>query len=163
MRLIPAYILAATIALGGCSQGSTSAKISTPVTGPPAVRFIVPHSGAQITGGHVQVVVKFRGLLLSPTVGSTDQPGLGHLQFTFDGGKFDQPRYSGSAGRRAQRFGKAGKYSIALSSMITYRGIPNGNHTIRVALATNNFTTFGPRAVENVTVSGSAAHPHAKP
>jgi hypothetical protein len=63
------------------------------------------------------------------------RPGYGYLEFLFDGGRFDQPRFSGTNGRLALRMAVNGYYSPAYLPRITYAHIPHGQHSLLVRLA----------------------------
>jgi hypothetical protein len=85
-------------------------------------------------------------------VGMAPVPGVGHLHFMLDGGKFDYPRYSGPNGMIGKKLGVAGAYSPALAPHITYSHLPPGRYTLVCMLANNNHTPVGVEAKETIVV-----------
>ena len=98
-----------------------------------------------------------RRLTLSPkTVGKKPKQGQGHLHFSIDDGKYDQPKYSGKNGQLAVKLGVNGKYSPSVTPSITYKGLPAGKHTLEVYLANNDHSNTGVEAKTMFTVEGAA-------
>lgn len=162
-----ALVCVAAIGIGaaGCgskkkSSASTSSSTSTSTTsaakqvGAPGakVTFVKPPKGA-MTGDKVTVVVKLKNFKLAPKdVGKPAKAGEGHLHFSLDGGKFDQPKYSGANGQLAVKLGVNGKYSPAVMPTITYSGLSKGKHKLEVYLANNDHSNTGVEASTTFTV-----------
>jgi hypothetical protein len=116
------------------------------------VRFLAPTTGAK-TAATVTAKVALKHFVIAPgAVGQAPRFGQGHLHFTMDGGKYDQPRYSGKNGLLGKKLGVNGTYSPALAPTITYRHLPPGKHVLVVALANNNHTSVGVQAKAKFTV-----------
>jgi hypothetical protein len=157
-----AAALVAAVAVAGCGSSSKSSsssgstkpkptkqKLSAPKIG---VAFKSPKPNAK-TGKTVTAVVTLTNFKLDPQdVGKAPKPGKGHLHFTMDGGKFDFPKYSGVNGKLAKKLGVAGKYSPSLTPKITYKGLPKGKHSLKVALANNDHSNAGASASVKFTV-----------
>jgi hypothetical protein len=152
--------LIAAVAVTGCgsdnkSSSSSSKSKTTPqqIKGPKiAVAFKSPKSNAKL-GTNVTATVKLTNFKLDPQdVGKAPKPGKGHLHFSMDGGKFDQPKYSGANGKLAKKLGVTGKYSPSVTPKITYKGLPKGKHTLKVALANNDHSNAGATASVKFTV-----------
>jgi hypothetical protein len=136
------------------SRGGSSQSVDAPQANPDKgeVRFLTPTSGAK-TGPTVTAKVALKHFEIAPNaVGQAPRFGQGHLHFTMDGGKYDQPRYSGKNGLLAKKLGVEGKYSPAIAPTITYRHLPPGKHELVVALANNNHTSVGVQAKAKFTV-----------
>ncbi|MBV9212584.1 MAG: hypothetical protein JOZ25_02950 [Actinobacteria bacterium] len=160
-----ACVAVVAVAAGcGSSKKSTSSTQSTPSTtsttsamthvGAPgaSVKFVTPKPGST-TGSKVTVKVKVKNFKLAPqAVGKPAKQGEGHLHFSLDGGRFDQPKYSGANGKLAVKLGVNGKYSPAVMPTITYMGLAKGKHTIVVYLANNDHSNTGVEASETFTV-----------
>jgi hypothetical protein len=158
---VPAVLLP----LGACGSSSkkssssastTSTTATTPKTvGAPGakVSFVVPKNGWISQGSTVPVTVKVTNFKLAPKqVGKAAVQGEGHLHFTFDGGKYDLPKYSGANGKLAVTLGVQGKYSPSVTPSITYKGIPAGKHKLEVYLANNDHTNTGVEQSTSFTV-----------
>ena len=152
--------LAAAVAVTGCgsddkSSSSSSKSKPTPqqIKGPKiAVAFKSPKQNAKL-GKIVTATVKLTNFKLDPQdVGKAPKPGKGHLHFSMDGGKFDQPKYSGANGKLAKKLGVNGKYSPSVAPKITYKGLPKGKHTLKVNLANNDHSNAGATASVKFTV-----------
>jgi hypothetical protein len=150
----------AAAAAAGCgsssddSGGGSSQSVDAPQANPDKgeVRFLTPTKGAK-TGPTVTAKVALKHFEIAPNaVGQAPRFGQGHLHFTMDGGKYDQPRYSGANGLIGKKLGVNGKYSPALAPTITYRHLPPGKHELVVALANNNHTSVGVNATAKFTV-----------
>ena len=150
-RIATALVLACVAAVAGCGSGDKSSSgANAPAGGEQGggqargeVSFASPRPGAQ-TGGTVHVKVRLHDFQIAPgAVGQAPRPGQGHLHFQMDGGRYDEPRYSGKNGLIARKLGVAGKYSPALAPVITYRRLPPGRHRLEVYLANNNHTNVG--------------------
>lgn len=160
-QMVPAVVLAIAVGAAGCgsdSKSSSSAstnpqpqkqKISGPKIG---VAFTKPKPKATV-GTKVVAVVKLSNFKLDPkAVGKAPAPGKGHLHFSMDGGKFDYPKYSGANGELAKKLGVTGKYSPSVAPTITYKGLPKGKHTLKVALANNDHSNAGASATVSFKV-----------
>lgn len=133
----------------GCGGGGRAGMTAT---SPPrsavqqpraSVEFMAPTDG-ETAGPTVTARVRLSGLRLAPeAVGQAAREGEGHLHFSLDGGKYDQPRYSGANGRLAQRLGVQGRYSPATAPMITYTDLPPGEHKLEVYVANNDHSNTG--------------------
>jgi hypothetical protein len=145
------------VALAGC--GSSSHEQSAPVpqanithaAPKPTVKFAGPtviHAGssfkASVVLGHFQIAPNM--------VGHAPVPGMGHLHFMLDGGKFDFPRYSGPNGLLAKKLGVAGAYSPSMTPSISYAHLPPGRYTLVCMLANNNHTPTGVEAKQTIVV-----------
>lgn len=157
--LFAALLLMAALGLTACGSSnssssssnttSTAAKVGAPGA---TVAFTAPKNGAT-TGSTVNAKVKVTGFKLdAATVGKPAVQGEGHLHFSLDGGKFDQPKYSGANGQLAKKLGVNGQYSPSTTPSITYTGLPSGKHTLVVYLANNDHTDTGVTATTTFTV-----------
>jgi hypothetical protein len=163
MRIwITVTALLTAIAVAGCGSSSSSSSkspsaVSSTVkslTTPPKsqVTFTTPKDGAT-TGSTVTFKVALKGFRIDPqAVGQAPRPGVGHLHFQMDGGKYDFPKYSGPNGLIAKKLGVTGHYSPALAPKITYKHLPKGKHTLIVFLANNNHTNVGVESQLRFTV-----------
>ena len=154
--------VAAVLALAVAGCGSTKHEQSTPTVQAraaraaravpnPTVRFkgpaVIPSNGSFKTSvalGHFHIAANM--------VGMAPVPGMGHLHFMLDGGKFDYARYSGANGALGKKLGVAGAYSPALTPNITYSHLPPGRYTLVCMLANNNHTPTGVEAKETIVV-----------
>ncbi|MDX6663727.1 MAG: hypothetical protein QOG09_1829 [Solirubrobacterales bacterium] len=158
-KLLAVPVLAALLGLaacGGSNDGKNGANASSTPTAAATptgkVSFVDPKSGAT-TSKVVIAKVKLVGFKLDAAdVGMAAAPGVGHLHFSLDGGKFDLPQYSGANGQLAKKLGVDGKYSPSVTPTITYRGLPAGQHTLRVELANNDHSPAGASAETTFTV-----------
>jgi hypothetical protein len=154
---VSALLLA--VALAGC--GSTSRIPTTPAK-TKAVRAsaAVPHPAVKFNGPKVihagssfKASVVLRHFHIAPNmVGKAPVPGMGHLHFMLDGGKFDYPRYSGPNGQLGKKLGVAGAYSPSLTRGITYSHLPPGRYTLVCMLANNNHAPTGVEAKQTIVV-----------
>jgi len=125
------------------SKSSTDSQASKPRQAA-NVSFTTPAEGGEVKGDTVKARVDLKGFELDAKgVGKKTVPGKGHLHFSLDGGKFDFPKYSGENGKIAKSLGVDGKYSPSVTPAITYRGIPAGEHTLKVELANNDHSDTG--------------------
>ena len=116
------------------------------------VAFVTPTAGST-TGSTVTAKVKVSGFKLAPqNVGKPAKQGEGHLHFSMDGGKFDQPKFSGANGKLAVKLGVNGKYSPSVTPTITYTGLSKGTHNLEVYLANNDHSNTGVEARVSFTV-----------
>jgi hypothetical protein len=114
--------------------------------------FVTPKNDSD-QSGTVKVKVKLTDFRIDPaSVGKSPQPGVGHLHFAMDGGKYDNAKYSGPNGKLAEQLGVDGKYSPSLAPTITYSNMPAGKHELEVFLANNNHTPTGVEAKTAFTV-----------
>jgi hypothetical protein len=156
--------LAGALALGGCGGGGGGGTTAgAPTTGtmthagglkqPNAkVSFVSPKDDAS-TSGTVTAKVDVSGIKLAPqSVGKPAKVGEGHLHFSMDEGKFDQPKYSGANGKLAVKLGVQGKYSPSVTPTITYKGLPPGKHKLEVYVANNDHTNTGAESEVKFTV-----------
>jgi plastocyanin len=88
-------------------------------------------------------------------VGKQNENGKGHLHFSLDEGKYDTPKYSGENGKLAKQLGVDGQYSPSTTPSITYKGIPSGEHTLKVELANNDHSPTGTEETVKFTVEGA--------
>jgi hypothetical protein len=160
-------VLACGAALAACGSSSSSSSSSSdsstgnsavsstppPPTSPGSkVAFVTPHNGATM-GSTVTAKVKLTHFRIDPkAVGQAPRPGVGHLHFVLDGGKYDFVKYSGPNGKIGKQLGVNGKYSPALAPTITYAHLPAGKHQLGVILANNNHTSTGVTAGVSFTV-----------
>jgi hypothetical protein len=156
-------------ACGGGSQSSSQQPSSAqPETKMPTTQKTVGAPGAKVAfetpkngapeSSTVKAKVKVTGFKLSPnTVGQKAKQGEGHLHFSLDDGKFDQPKYSGKNGQLAVKLGVNGKYSPSVTPTITYKDVPPGKHTLEVYLANNDHSNTGVEASTTFTVKGGAS------
>jgi len=159
-------VLACGAALAACGSSSSSSDSSASSASnsavssappPPAspgskVAFVTPDNGATM-GSTVTAKVKLTHFRIDPkAVGQAPRPGVGHLHFVLDGGKYDYVKYSGPNGKIGKQLGVNGKYSPALAPTITYTHVPAGKHTLGVILANNNHTSTGVTAGVHFTV-----------
>jgi hypothetical protein len=122
---------------------ATTAQAGAPQA---TVSFQAPQAGMSASQP-VTAKVRVQGFKLSAeTVGKKAMEGQGHLHFAMDGGKFDQPKYSGANGELAVKLGVQGKYSPSVTPSITYKNLPAGEHTLVVYLANNDHSNAGPKA-----------------
>jgi hypothetical protein len=151
----------AAVAVTGCGSDkkSSSSSSSKPkptqqkLKGPKiGVAFKAPKANAKL-GKTVTATVKLTNFKLDPKdVGKAPAVGKGHLHFTMDGGKYDFPKYSGANGKLAKKLGVAGKYSPSVTPSITYKGLPKGKHSLKVALANNDHSNAGATSSVTFTV-----------
>jgi hypothetical protein len=154
-----ACLAALSLALASCGGSSDTATTSTSAapaaqtTSPKSkVKFVTPRNGATV-GSSFTAKVKLTHFRIDPkAVGKAPAPGVGHLHFMLDGGKFDYPRFSGPNGKIGKQLGVTGNYSPALEPTITYRHIPAGRYKLTVILANNNHTPTGVQATSTITV-----------
>jgi hypothetical protein len=161
VKLLSTLAVTGAVALAGCGgdEQQAAAPESTPAPVPasqeatqPKVSFASPADG-EFVSGPVRVQVDLTGFELDPEdVGKQPEDGKGHLHFTMDGGKFDQPKYSGANGKLAVDLGVDGKYSPAVAPEIVYRRLPPGEHTLEVHLANNDHSDTGAQASTTFTV-----------
>lgn len=138
------------LAVAGCG-GSDSGTASKPkpkaqeIKGPKiAVAVMKPKADQKLPKGPVTAKVKLTKFKIDKkNVGKTAAPGRGHIHFQMDKGKFDKPKFSGPNGKLAEKLGADGKYSPAVAPKITYKGLPAGEHTLKVELANNDHSDTG--------------------
>jgi hypothetical protein len=90
-----------------------------------SVRFLAPSPDVAVSSTF-SARVSIAGFHIMRRQDASSQLRDGHLGFALDDGRFDQPRYSGTNGRMALRFGVNGFYSPAYAPGITYMHIPKG-------------------------------------
>ncbi len=136
-----------------CLAGSALAISSTAALAKsPGIAVVSPAKGATVSGP-VKVTVSLSAFKINAaTVGKAPAAGMGHLHFSLDGGKFDQPKYSGANGALAKKLGTNGKYSPSVTTSVTYTGLPKGKHTLVVYLANNDHSNVGAKATSTFTV-----------
>jgi hypothetical protein len=135
----------------GASAGETT-QSQTEEAPAATATFITPEEGDE-TSGKVTAKVKLDNFTLDgEAVGKSPQPGVGHLHFSMDEGKFDNAKYSGPNGELAEKLGVDGKYSPSIEPEITYENLPPGKHVLEVYLANNNHTDTGIEAETEFTV-----------
>jgi hypothetical protein len=158
--LAVAAVMAAGCGSDGARSDSTGASAGDTTQGSDAtqaapdsrIEFVTPKPDAS-GGDTVKVKVKLTNFEIDPaSVGKSPQPGVGHLHFAMDGGKYDSSRYSGMNGKLAEQLGVDGKYSPSVTPEITYSNLPPGKHELEVYLANNNHTETGVEAKTEFTV-----------
>jgi ABC-type oligopeptide transport system substrate-binding subunit len=159
-RTLPTFALVAcaSLAVAACGSSSSSSTSSTStsatVSAPGASVSIVTPKNGSTTSSTVAAKVTIKNFKLAPNqVGKTAVQGEGHLHFSMDGGKYDQPKYSGANGKLAKQLGVAGQYSPSVTPTVTYTGLPKGKHTLVVYLANNDHTDTGVQAKTTFTVN----------
>ena len=155
-------------ACGGGSQSSSQQPSSPPQAEMPMTKKTMGAPGAKVVfespksgateSSTVKAKVKVTGFKLTPkTVGQKAKQGEGHLHFSMDDGKFDQPKYSGKNGQLAVKLGVNGKYSPSVTPTITYKDLPPGKHTLEVYLANNDHSNTGVEASTIFTVKAGVS------
>jgi len=143
-------LVVAGVALGAATASARPAAAPTvKITYPShcACGIVAPQSS---TVSVIAAVTNFK--LSAKDYGKAAVPGEGHLGFSLDHGKFDQPAYSGANGRLAVKSGTAGKFSPSVTTKITYKNLPTGDHVLVVYLVSNNNKTLGPSDTVKFTV-----------
>ncbi len=170
-RSISALAAAGALAVAGCggsggdqenvTQGKESASQnsgtqSTPeskVGAPNAkVEFVTPGDGDKLNKTVMAEVSLENFTIDAKSAGKAAKEGTGHLHFTMDGGKFDQPKYSGANGELAKKLGVNGQYSPSVTPTITYKNLPKGEHTLEVTLANNDHSSTGVQSKTTFTI-----------
>jgi hypothetical protein len=147
-RLVRPIWLGVALLVTGCGGSSNpNAPRTTPnkqIQAPGArVTFVYPRRGATV-GPDLTPRVSVKNFKLAPySSGTNVKQGEGQLHFSMDGGRFDQPRYSGANGALAASLRVNGKYSLAFAPAITYRNLPRGKHTLAVFLANRDRSSTG--------------------
>jgi hypothetical protein len=156
-------LTSAVLAVAGCGSSAVSTvqtDAQKPASAKPAVTHALPKPTVKFDGPRVlhvgstfKAAVRLDHFHIAPNmVGMAPVPGVGHLHFMLDGGKFDYPRYSGPNGMIGKKLGVAGAYSPALAPHITYSHLPPGRYTLVCMLANNNHTPVGVEAKETIVV-----------
>ena len=153
MRLKRALVpLAVVAALGIAACGDDDDDDSGSAESQPSVTIVSPTDG-EMTSDSVTAEVELDGFEIDAlNVGKVNEPNKGHLHFSLDGGKFDEPKYSGANGELAVKLGVDGQYSPSVEPSITYEGLPKGEHTLEVDLANNDHSETGATASTTFTV-----------
>lgn len=154
LRVIAAAICTALLAVGvaACGDNNDSTTATDMSTDEASVSFTSPTEGAT-EGDSVIANVDLKNFELdAANVGKAALEGKGHVHFSMDNGKFDQPKYSGANGDLAKQLGVNGKYSPSVEPTVTYKGLPKGEHTLTVFLANNDHSDAGPKDTVNFTV-----------
>jgi hypothetical protein len=129
------------------------ARPSKPIGAPGAsVRILAPSTDSQQRSAFTARVAVRRFVLEGLRAGTTPRAGHGHLHFILDGGRYDQPQFSGANGRAALRLAVNGYYSPGYKPTITYRHIPAGRHTLEVEVVNRNEIPTGIDATVRFTV-----------
>jgi hypothetical protein len=164
--LVSSAVLAMAVVVAGCGSddnnrsdstgasagGTSAAQAPAPTDSSSKVAFVTPKDDAT-EQGTVKVKVKLTNFKIDATqIGKSPQPGIGHLHFAMDGGKYDNSKYSGPNGKLAEQLGVDGKYSPSITPKITYTDLPPGKHQLEVYLANNNHTPTGVEAETEFTV-----------
>jgi hypothetical protein len=152
--IVSSAVLTLAIAVAGCGSsdkdrsdstatGAAQAPAPTPPKTDSKVEFVAPKEDAK-EPSTVKIKVKLKDFKIDASqIGKSPQPGVGHLHFAMDGGKYDNSKYSGPNGKLAEQLGVDGKYSPAIQPTITYTNLPPGKHEVEVYLANNNHTPTG--------------------
>jgi hypothetical protein len=117
-----------------------------------SVSFVSPEDGATESGTVTAEVELENFEINAQDVGGPPMDGEGHLHFSMDGGKFDEPKFSGENGKLAKQLGVNGEYSPSTEPTITYENLPAGEHTLEVYLANNDHSDVGVEAETTFTV-----------
>jgi hypothetical protein len=137
LALTAACALAAigVAACGGSDDNSTDKSASVTITS--------PQNGA-MEGDTVTATVDLSDFQIDATdVGKGNVEGKGHLHFSMDGGKYDNSQYSGANGKLAEQLGTDGQYSPSTAPTVTYKGLPSGEHILKVDLVNNDHSPIG--------------------
>jgi hypothetical protein len=142
-RMMSAAAVSATTAVAALAVAVPAGAMAGP-----AVKFTgQPHTMA----GAEVFTIKTTGFKIDvKDVGKANKPGMGHIHFQMDGGKYDFPKYSGANGKLAVTLKVAGTYSPAVTDTITYKHLPKGTHTLKVFLVHNNHSNY-PGATAKIT------------
>jgi hypothetical protein len=157
MKKLATFALLA-IAVTGCGSSSSSDAPSAPAKLPQASAVsAAPRATVKMRAvagkNGLKVAVKLGHFKLAPNmVGKAPVPGMGHLHFMLDGGKFDTPRYAGANGMLGKKLGVTGAYSPAVAPYIDYSHLPPGHYTLVCMLANNNHTPTGVEAKQTIVV-----------
>ena len=146
--------LTAATGCGGSGPGHTvtaaplrlkAAPVHHPLRAPGAtIAFLTPTPGAHVPGTlTVRVRTSDFHLLRLSTRPVRPRAGTGYLHFILDGGRLDQPRYSGPNGHLALTLGVNGFYSPADHPTITYQHLPPGPHILTAQLVNTDQTPTG--------------------
>jgi hypothetical protein len=127
--------VAAALAMPAAAAGPSVKFAGQPKTVGGAETFTITTSGFKID---------------AKDVGKVNKAGQGHIHFQMDGGKYDQPKYSGANGKLAVALKVAGTYSPAVADTITYKHLPKGTHTLKVFLVHNDHSNY-PGATAKIT------------
>ena len=142
----------AVLALAACSDDESETTAGESAASTATVSFTEPADGST-TSDEVTAEVEIEGFEINAEqVGMPPQEGEGHLHFSMDEGKYDEPKYSGANGELAKELGVDGEYSPATEPTITYEGLPAGEHTLEVYLAENDHSDTGVEAATAFTV-----------
>jgi hypothetical protein len=117
-----------------------------------SVTFVSPEDGATESSTVTAEVELSNFEINAQDVGGPPMDGEGHLHFSMDGGKFDEPKFSGENGKLAKQLGVNGEYSPSTEPTITYENLPAGEHTLEVYLANNDHSDAGVEAETTFTV-----------
>jgi hypothetical protein len=112
-----------------------------------SVKFLEPTAGSEQDTRFTARVAVRRFVLQRAPAGANPVTGHGHLHFILDGGRYDQPQFSGANGRAALHLAVNGYYSPATMPTITYEHIPAGRHTLEVTLVKRNEAATGVAAI----------------
>lgn len=119
------------------------------------VKFTSPVDGSEVGPDFTAVVELEDFELAADQVGKENADGSGHIHFQLDGGEFDKLPYS-ETGELAEQLGVDGKYSPNVKPQMSYQGIPEGEHTLKVFLVNNDHSDTGTEDEVKFTVSGDA-------
>lgn len=133
----------ATVACGGSAAQGPPGNLAAPDG---KIKITDPEEGSVVDGKEIKVTLNVSGFELDEQAfGQQAEQGRGHLHFSLDGGRFDDPQHSGENGDLAKEISSVGRYSPAVEDQITYTGIPPGPHALVVTLANNDHTETGVR------------------
>jgi hypothetical protein len=153
-------LLLALLALGLAGCGSATHEQSAPVPQATHATRALPRPTVKFTGPAIvksgstyKATVKLGHFHIAANmVGKAPVPGMGHLHFMLDGGKYDTPHYAGANGAIGKKLGVMGAYSPAVAPDITYSHLPPGRYTLVCMLANNNHTPTGVQAKQTIIV-----------
>ncbi len=155
LGVFAAALLLGLSACGDDNDNDTGAAANTAAEttmSKPQVSFVTPTDGDSVDGT-VDAEVSLENFVIDEAaVGKEAKEGTGHIHFVMDGGKYDEPKYSGANGELAKKLGVNGKYSPSVAPTITYENLPKGEHTLTAMLANNNHSDTGQEASVTFTV-----------
>jgi uncharacterized Ntn-hydrolase superfamily protein len=108
-----------------------------------AVTITSPQQGAMEDGTVTAAVDLSDFQIDAADVGKGNVEGKGHLHFSMDGGQYDNSKYSGANGKLAEQLGTDGQYSPSTTPTVTYKGLPPGEHTLKVDVVNNDHSPTG--------------------
>ena len=117
-----------------------------------SITILTPAPGSEQSRAITARVAVHHFALVKATASTKPHAGHGHLHFILDGGRYDEPQFSGVNGQMALRLAANGYYSPAYKPSITYKHIPAGRHTLQVELVNLNEEPTGISATVHFSV-----------